>query len=178
VQQNSKTNFQWDSQHTSDVIQLTAQNRHAFLSEDTYLFRTAIGSEGFFEGTHYWELVADSRTENELKIGVVKNRDIDLKTAFCDYSSGWAYYATGQLRHCNAAVGPKYGRGFKKQGTLGVYLDMEKGTLSYALDGEYMGIAFEDEELKKGPIYAAIALLHQGGCTLVAGRKPPAFFIV
>lgn len=95
VQQNSKTNFHWDPNCTSDVIQLTALNRHIFLSEDTYLFRTAIGNEGFFEGTHYWELVADSRTENELKIGVVKNRDIDLKTAFSDYSCGWAYYATG-----------------------------------------------------------------------------------
>jgi hypothetical protein len=59
------------------------------------LFRTAIGSRGFTEGTHYWEIVADSRTENELKIGVVKNKDIDLKTAFSDYSNGWAYYATG-----------------------------------------------------------------------------------
>jgi hypothetical protein len=39
--------------------------------------------------------VADARTENELKIGVVKNRDFDLKTAFCDYSTGWAYYGTG-----------------------------------------------------------------------------------
>ena len=59
-----------------------------------------------------------------------------------------------------------------------MFLDMEKGTLSFALDGEYMGIAFEDEELKKGPIYPALALLHQGGCTLVTGRKPPPFFIV
>jgi E3 ubiquitin-protein ligase NRDP1 len=55
---------------------------------------------------------------------------------------------------------------------------MEKGTLSYALDGEYMGVAFEDEELKKGPIFPAIALLHQGGCYLVTRRKPPTFFIV
>jgi hypothetical protein len=66
-----------------------------YLSEDVYLFRTVIASIGFVEGTHYWELVADSRTENELKIGVIKNREIDLKTAFCDYSCGWAYYATG-----------------------------------------------------------------------------------
>ena len=142
------------------------------------MFRTSIANQTFNEGCHYWEIVADARTENELKIGVTKNRNIDLKTSFSDYSSGWAYYATGQLRHCNTAVGPKYGRGFKKQGTLGVYLDMEKGTLAFSLDGEFMGVAFEDEELKKGPIYPAVALLHQGGCTLVTGRKPPTFFIV
>lgn len=95
VQQSSKTDFSWDPKYTSEKIHLSAQNRHVFLSEDTYLFRTAIGSEGFIEGTFYWEVVADSRTENELKIGVVKNREIDLKTAFSDYSNGWAYYATG-----------------------------------------------------------------------------------
>jgi E3 ubiquitin-protein ligase NRDP1 len=37
---------------------------------------------------------------------------------------------------------------------------MEKGTLAFSLDGKYMGIAFEDEELKNGPIYPAIALIH------------------
>jgi len=142
------------------------------------LFRSTIANVGFESGTHYWEIVADARTENELKIGVIKNRDIDLKTSFSDYSCGWAYYATGQLRHCNAAVGPKYGKGFKKQGTLGVYLDMDKGTLSFSLDGKYMGVAFEDDELRNGPIYPALALIHQGGCTLITGRKPPESFIV
>lgn len=95
VQQNSKTSFNFDPEFSSGVINLSAGGRHIFLSEDTYLFRTSIASPGFEEGTHYWEIVADARTENELKIGVVKNRDIDLKTAFSDYSSGWAYYATG-----------------------------------------------------------------------------------
>jgi hypothetical protein len=160
MQINSKTDFTWDSDYVSKVIELTASNRHAFLSEDNYLFRSCIGTVGFESGTHYWEIVSDSRTENEFKVGVIKNKNIDLKTAFSDYSCGWAYYATGQLRHCDAAVGPKYGKGFKKQGTLGVYLDMDKGTLSFALDDKYMGIAFEDEELKKGPIYPAIALIH------------------
>ena len=92
---NSITSFTWDSEYSSNVIKLTAMNRHAFLSEDNYLFRSSIGNIGFESGTHYWEVVADSRTENEFKIGVVKNRNIDLKTAFCDYSCGWAYYATG-----------------------------------------------------------------------------------
>jgi E3 ubiquitin-protein ligase NRDP1 len=39
--------------------------------------------------------VADARTENELKVGVTKSRDFDLKTAFSDYAFGWAYYCTG-----------------------------------------------------------------------------------
>lgn len=55
---------------------------------------------------------------------------------------------------------------------------MNLGTLSFSLDGEFMGVAFEDDELKHGPIYPAVALLHQGGCTLVTGRQPQSFFIV
>ena len=53
---------------------------------------------------------------------------------------------------------------------------MNQGTLSFALDGEYMGVAFEDPQLKKGPIYAAISLLHIGGCTLVACVEKPSYF--
>ena len=55
-------------------------------------------------------------------------------------------------------------------------LNMNLGTLSFALDGEYMGVAFEDQQLKKGPIYAAISLLHVAGCTLVACVEKPSYF--
>ena len=53
-------------------------------------------------------------------------------------------------------------------------LNMELGTLSFALDGEFMGVAFEDPILTKGPIWAAVSLLHIGGCTLISGLEPPA----
>jgi hypothetical protein len=39
--------------------------------------------------------VADSRSDNELKVGVTKNREFDLKTSFSDYSYGWAFYGIG-----------------------------------------------------------------------------------
>jgi hypothetical protein len=51
---------------------------------------------------------------------------------------------------------------------------MDLGTLSFALDGESMGVAFEDKILKKGPIWAAVSLLHIGGLTLISGLEPPA----
>jgi len=46
---------------------------------------------------------------------------------------------------------------------------MEMGQISFALDGEYFGIAFQDDALKRGPIWAAVSLLHAGGCTLISG---------
>ena len=77
--------FAWDPNYASDIIEMKSLNRSLFLKEEQYLFRTVIGNKSFNEGIHYWEIIADSRTENELKIGVCKNRDFDLKTAFCDY---------------------------------------------------------------------------------------------
>jgi hypothetical protein len=91
----SITKFSWDPNYCSEAIELTAENRVTFLSEDNYLFRSVISDTKFDSGLHYWELIADSRSENELKIGVTKNLEFDLKTSFSDYSFGWAYYALG-----------------------------------------------------------------------------------
>ena len=54
-----------------------------------------IGDKSFESGLHYWEIIADARTENELKIGVTKSKDFDLKTAFSDYNFGYAFYTIG-----------------------------------------------------------------------------------
>jgi len=64
--------------------------------------------------------------------------------AFCDYDFGFAFYGMGQLRHGSNAEGKKYGVAFKKRGILGVYLDMDKGTLTFSIDGICYGVAFED----------------------------------
>jgi SPRY domain len=82
------------------------------------------------------------------------------------------------LRHCNNSLGKPYGKFFKKKGVLGVLLNMDLGTLSFALDGEFLGVAFHSQTLKKGPIWAAISLLHIGGLTLVSGLEPPSYWPV
>jgi E3 ubiquitin-protein ligase NRDP1 len=53
---------------------------------------------------------------------------------------------------------------------------MNKGTLSFAIDGKFYGIAFQDEGLKSGPIYPAVSLLHNAGCTLISNKNPPSCF--
>ena len=62
--------FCWDPEISSKEIKFSADLRHSFLLESTYLFRTAISSRPFMDGIHYWEIIADARTEHELKIGV------------------------------------------------------------------------------------------------------------
>ena len=150
--------------------------RHAFLCEANYYFRTIISDRPFSDGVHYWEIIADSRTEHELKVGVTTQQTFNVNSSFSDYEFGFAYYGLGQLRHNSNAVGKSYGKMFKRRGILGVCLNMNNGTLSFALDGEFMGVAFEDPQLKKGPIYAAISLLHIAGCTLISGLEKPHYF--
>lgn len=82
----------------------------------------------------------------------------------------------GQLRHHSNASGPQYGKRFKKDGILGVYLNMNKGTLAFSLNGDLMGVAYTDSGLTKGPIYPAVSLLHCAGC-IIKGELPiPAIF--
>ena len=64
------TMFTWDSELLPKEIKLSQDKRSFYLKEDDYVFRTAYGSSPFMEGIHYWEIIADSRSEHELKIGV------------------------------------------------------------------------------------------------------------
>ena len=66
----SADEFLWDKENGSKEIQYSADFRHAFLFESNYYFRTIISNRPFMSGVHYWEIIADGRTEHELKVGV------------------------------------------------------------------------------------------------------------
>lgn len=174
---NRPVSFRWDANKIGTGIEVSNDKKTVFLKENAYMFRSVIGDTPMMEGIHYWEIHADMRTENELKIGVALRKDFNYNTAFCDYEFGYAYYGLGQLRHNSNSIGGPFGKKFKKTGVLGICLDMTKGSLSFALDGEYMGEAYKAEALKKGPAYAAVSLLHQAGCTLETGKPVPQYFL-
>ena len=76
------TSFVWkllDSQMIlpKSVLNISNDRRSIYLKEEDYFFRTFFGDVGFNEGIHYWEIVADAKTEHELKIGVSKSKDCD-----------------------------------------------------------------------------------------------------
>jgi len=70
------------------------------------MFRTVLGDNKFYNGVHYWEVYADERTENELKIGIATKVDFNYNSAFCDYDFGYSFYGLAQLRHSSNASGP------------------------------------------------------------------------
>ncbi len=128
------------------------------------------------QGIHYWEIKIDHRTENEIKIGVATSMDFNFDSAFCDTAIGYAYYGLGQLRSGSNAQGKAYGERFKNSGDVGIFLNMQKGILAFSLNGKVFDIAYSEEKLKKGPIYPAVALLHQAGCILRSGLAIPKGF--
>ena len=74
------TEFKWDSNYCATNIVLSDMNLSCFLMEGGYCFRTVVGTVGFMGGVHYWEIHADGRTENELKIGVASKNTFNLNT--------------------------------------------------------------------------------------------------
>jgi E3 ubiquitin-protein ligase NRDP1 len=84
--------LKWDRTKCGTGISFENNMSLVFLKEQAYVFRSVTTTFGFTSGVHYWEIVADSRTENELKIGVSTSNNFDFNTAFCDHSFGWAFY--------------------------------------------------------------------------------------
>ena len=62
--------FRWSTKCKGTGIELSNDNLFVWLKETAYMFRTLLGDTAFNSGVHYWELTADDRTENELKIGI------------------------------------------------------------------------------------------------------------
>lgn len=50
---------------------------------------------------------------------------------------------------------------------------MDEGTLQFSIDGANMGVAYRDPELKNGPIFPAVALLHKAGFKYKSGLPLP-----
>ena len=49
---------------------------------------------------------------------------------------------------------------------MGIYLDKDDGVLAFSIDKTIYGPAFIDEQLKYGPEYPSVSLLHYAGCGL------------
>jgi hypothetical protein len=141
----------------------------------TSSFCTAFASNGLKAGRHYWELRFDSSTNNDMKVGVSTTNQIPTNKAFSDFDTGFAFYGLGQLRNGSDCSGASYGKKWRNQEVLGVFLDMRRGILAFSIDGEYMGVAYQLEALKKGPIYPAVAILNTGGCIIESKPVPNVF---
>lgn len=65
----------WDKEFLPVQVELSQDNRQLYLTEEEYVFRTVYGNTAFNEGIHYWEIIADARSEHEIKTGIATKRE-------------------------------------------------------------------------------------------------------
>lgn len=146
--------FRWDTAKCSEYLKLDEECLRC-TSKKGSGFKTVMGTERFAQGGKYYFEVFINKGEL-FKIGVARPEYESLLEAFCDSSMGWAIY-NGETRHNSNSTGKQYGCKLKAGDTVGVALDMEEGSLSYYCNGECWGVAFKDEELRKGELVAAVS---------------------
>jgi len=91
----NSVNWKWDGKCCGKGITISGDGSSVYLKENAYMFRSVIGDTPFNGGVHYWEIHADPRTENELKIGVAGSKNFNFDTSFSDFAFGYAYYGLG-----------------------------------------------------------------------------------
>ena len=61
----------------------------------------------------------------------------------------------------------------KESHRIGVFVNILRGEIGFAIDGNVSSIAFKGEELKQGPFYPAVALREGGIATFGKVTKSP-----
>ncbi len=130
------------------------------------------------QGVYYWEILIQSITNSEMKIGVSTTNLVNVEGSFSDAVTGFSYYGKGFKRHHSNSAGDKYGNEFNEFETIGVCLNLYKGTISYSKGGQYLGIAFKDPLLTKTPIYPAISLYQNCSVSIMPEQDIPPMFLV
>lgn len=148
--------FHWDPDNSSKKLTLQ-EDLLTVTVKDGSGFKTTLGNMPFLPGEKYFFQIQINKG-SLIKIGVSR-KDIELAQAFSDTESGWAIY-NGELRHKSNSSGQKYGTTVGNGDVIGVMLDMIKGQLSFSKNGVDWGVAYDDEELKKGELYAAVAPIY------------------
>jgi hypothetical protein len=132
-------------------------------------YQTAMSSEGFTTGQHYWEIqVEKSASGNsgtyEMFVGVGEDK-MSTKNCFvgqqCSSKGrrGWGYYSRGQKY---SGSGYSYGTTYGKKGdVIGVLLDMDAGTLGFTVNGKDQGVAFTSIATQRR-LYPCVSLYTSG----------------
>lgn len=153
--------FIWDTSRTDKTLSINESTSEINCSSSIGPHKNAVGDIALYPGNvSYWEVKVGAG--NYIKVGVSKNKNVKAKGSFADDENGWAYFSKGQTRHNSNIEGTEYGKAFGSGDVVGVFLDQMKGTLSFYLNDELLGVAFEDDELANSVLYPAVSCLMEG----------------
>ena len=112
---------------------------------------------GFMTGKNYWEIRVDRSPTAYLFIGVATG-DTNLSTFLGGDEYGWGYIGDRALYHKRNKI-KLYGDRFGQGDVIGITLDMDEGTLSFAKNGVDLGVAIQN---LSGVLYPAVAFYNRG----------------
>ncbi|XP_076039287.1 E3 ubiquitin-protein ligase TRIM9-like isoform X2 [Oratosquilla oratoria] len=140
---------------------------------ESYEHRVALGSLAFSRGRHYWTFSIDAYNANADVVFGIARTGINKEIMLGNDPHGWAMYIDHQrswFLHGAAHHGRNEG-GVAVGTTVGVLLDLTRGTLAFYVNDEPQGdVAFTDLE---GLFYPAVSINRNVSVTLHTSLDPP-----
>nr|CCA15971.1 conserved hypothetical protein [Albugo laibachii Nc14] len=135
-------------------------------------WQTAIGVARFDSGVHIWEIrIAFVTASSNIFLGIAR-KDVRLDSYLGKDNRGWGWIGNRALWHNGSKQRGTYGEKFKSGDLVRMTLDLKRGTLSYAVNGKDLGIAFGPGGLGsrlEGVFYPGFALYNQRDCIDLSG---------
>ncbi|KAJ0392770.1 hypothetical protein P43SY_009330 [Pythium insidiosum] len=138
-------------------------------------WQTAIGVARFDSGVHIWEVRINFVTaSSNIFLGIAR-RDVRLDSYLGKDNRGWGWIGNRALWHNGSKQRGTYGEKFKTGDIVRMTLDLKRGTLSYALNGKDLGVAFGPGGVGpklEGTFYPGFALYNQrDSIDLIGGHR-------
>lgn len=138
-------------------------------------WQTAIGVARFDSGIHIWEVrIAFVTASSNIFLGIAR-RDVRLDSYLGKDNRGWGWIGNRALWHNGSKQRGTYGEKFKTGDIVRMTLDLKRGTLSYALNGKDLGVAFGPGGVGpklEGTFYPGFALYNQrDSIDLIGGHR-------
>jgi len=110
-------------------------------------------------GVSSWNIHIDLSPKGHIFVGVA-TKDSNLNSYLGNDKFGWGYIGNRGVWHNKHKV-KTYGKDFRTGYTVTVTVDMDEGSISFAVNGEDLGVAF-GEDLKGKELFPAFALYQKG----------------
>ncbi|KAL0585650.1 hypothetical protein ABG067_004573 [Albugo candida] len=138
-------------------------------------WQTAIGVARFDGGVHIWEIrISFVTASSNIFLGIAR-KDVRLDSYLGKDNRGWGWIGNRALWHNGSKQRGTYGEKFKSGDLVRMTLDLKRGTLSFALNGKDLGIAFGPGGTGSrldGVFYPGFALYNQRDCIdLIGGHR-------
>lgn len=171
-----QSNFQCrvDRVRKGPYLKLESRDTRLSLTRDKG-WQTAIGVARFDSGVHIWEVrISFVTASSNIFLGIAR-KDVRLDSYLGKDNRGWGWIGNRALWHNGSKQRGTYGEKFKTGDVVKLTLDLRRGTLSYALNGKDLGVAFGPGGTGpklEGTFYPGFALYNQrDSIDLVGGHR-------